>query len=261
MSKVKWLLGVMLVAMIGFSVPQLAFGQGTDDPTNDGSVPTVPQDPSADDPANDTSPPNLEPPQVLQDPGPGDAGVAPTEPTDTSVAPEFQGAPPVSELSRFSDEVRAPKWQQRDNWRPRGLFYHWRQGWFQFNRNIWWQWRGFHWVRCPQPGDWSPPVVRPVPVSDPAPDNHTYNPVQDAVVPIQAPRDVSVPQQQDRRQFALRRALRVCQARYVHSVVVLRLLRQNGRITFQQYRRGVQFALHRRAVCRRVVFRLFTIRN
>jgi len=264
MSKVKWLFGVMLVAMFGFAVPQLAFGQGDggDNPAAvDPTVPTVPDDPSADDPSNDTSPPNLEPPQVLEDPAPGDVGVQPVAPPQGGDQPESLAAPPTNELTRFSDDNRAPKWQQKDSLRQRGLFYRWRTGWFQNHGPNWWQWRGFHWVRCPQPGDWSPPVVRPVPVNDNAPGQQTFNPVEHVIAPIQAPRQISVPNQQSRRALALRRALRVCQFRYVRSVIGLRLLRQNGRITFRQYQRGVRSALIRRAVCRRVVFRAFQIRN
>jgi hypothetical protein len=265
MRKIKWLVGVMLVAMLGFAVPQLAFGQGRDDPVGtppSDTVPTVPNgndDPSADDPTNDTSDPSVEPPAVLQDPGTQTNGTTP--PTiNNGVEVNITFNPPVNELTRFSDDNRSPEWQQRDNWRPRGLFYHRRDGWFVHRNNNWFQWRN-RWVPCGQPGGWREDVVRPVPVNDPSPGQQTFSPVENAIAPIQAPRQVSVPQQQDRRAFALRRALRVCQARYVRSIFVLRTLRQHGRITFVQYQRGVRSALIRRAVCRRVVFRLFTIRH
>jgi hypothetical protein len=174
-------------------------------------------------------------------------------------APAF--APPVTDLSRFSDDQRAPRWQQRDDWRARGLFYRWRAGWFVHRDSRWWQWQNRRWTPCPQPGDWSPPVVRPVPVSDPSPHGPVFDPVRDAVAPVVAPTTVPRPSSGQDRQLVIRRALRVCQARYVRAVIVLRVLRSHGRITFVQYQRGVRLALVRRAVCRRVVLRLLVARR
>lgn len=257
MRTVRWLLGALfLVAM--FAIPSAALAQGTDDPVGDD--PAITQ---GDDPGDAPADPSLEPPQVLQDPG-SDQPAAPVQgPTDENLAPSF--APPVTELNRFSDEDRAPRWQQRDNWRQRGLFYRWRFGWFvrrqQQNQFIWWQWRDGRWSRCDQPGDFRDDVVRPEPLTDPSPGTLPFNPVNHAIAPIVAPQHVVVPQQQNNRLQALRRALRVCQVRYVRSVIVLRILRQRGRITFQQYVVGVRRALVRRAVCRRVVFRAFSVRR
>lgn len=251
----RWMLAALLaVAML--AVPSLAVGQDDPDPS-DVPAQVVPEDPTADDPA--PADPSVEPPAVLQDPAqvgtaPADVAPAPDAPT---VAP--LQAPPVNELSRFSDERRAPLWQQRDGWRSRGLFYRWRDGWFLQRGPSWWRWVG-RWTPCPRPGDWRPDVVRPVPVSDPAPGHPTFDAVREAVAPIVAPTTVPRPTQQNRAQV-IRRALRVCQARYVRGVLVLRALRRQGRISFLEYRRGVRVALVRRAVCRRAVFRMVSVRG
>ena len=244
----RWLLAVVFAVAL-FAVPSMAVGQD-DPPASDVPAQVVPEDPSADDPA----PPDatLEPPAVLEDPS-GDVPAAPA----VGEAPVALAAPPVQELSRFSDDTRAPRWQQRDSWRERGVFYRWRSGWFLHRGPSWWRWDDRRWSPCPQPGDWSPPVVRPVPVSDPSPGHH-FDAVRDAVAPIVAPQSVPRPTQHNRAQV-VRRALRVCQARYARSVIVLRTLRRHGRITFVQYQRGVRVALARRAVCRREVLRLLSV--
>jgi hypothetical protein len=258
------LIALILGALCFLAVPSLAHAQGTGD---DGSTITTPSGTVPDDGGDDQGDPSLEPPTVLDDPAPADT--QPVQPAPTEVAPTELSTPPVNELSRFSDDVRAPVWQQRDNWRPRGLFYRWRQGWFiritvqqqnvpgAIQVVIWFQFRDGRWTRCGQPGDWRPDVVRPVPNADPSP-LIDKTPINTAVQQIVPPRfNHPVPTQQNNRVRALRRALLVCQVRYVRSVRVLRTLRQQGRITFRQYRQGVQFALNRRQDCRRFVFRHF----
>lgn len=249
----RWLLAALL-ALAMLAVPSLAVGQGDpgDDPA-DVPAQVVPEDPTADDPA--PTDPNLEPPQVLDDPSSDQPAAPPAGEPDVALA-----APPISELTRFSDDVRAPQWQQRDSWRERGVFYRWRQGWFLRRDARWWQWRDRRWTPCPQPGDWRPEVVRPVPLADPSPSAPAFDPVRDAVRHVTPPTTVPRPTPQNRDRV-IRRALRVCQVRYVRSVVQLRILRQQGRITFRQYRRGVQIALARRDHCRRVVLRLFAVQR
>jgi hypothetical protein len=252
MKRAKWLFGVLFLAAL-FAIPSLAVGQ--DDPSDSSDVPgqVVPEDPAADDQA--PADPSIEPPQVLADPAPKAGDVAPAPVADD---PSSLAAPPVTELSRFSDSDRAPLWQQRDNWRERGWFYQRRIGWFLHRGDSWWQWRG-RWTPCGPPTTWSPPVVRPVPTANPG--GPVFNPVRDAVTPIQAPQTVPQPTQQNRRAVLIQRALRVCQNRYAHAVFVLRALRRQGRITFPQYQQGIRLALVRRAVCRRQVIRLFNVRH
>jgi len=253
MRSARWLLAALFVAAL-FAIPSLARGQADpgDDPA-DVPAQVVPEDPTADDPVADD--PNLEPPQVLDDPSSDTPAPPPAGQPDVALA-----APPISELTRFSDDQRAPRWQQRDRWRERGVFYRWRQGWFLNRADRWWQWRDQRWSPCDRPGDWRPDVVRPVPVSDPSPATPTFDPVREATRHVVAPTTVPRPTPQNRGRV-IARALRVCQARYVRSIVQLRILRQQGRISFRAYRRGVQVSLARRDHCRRVVLRLFAVQR
>lgn len=252
------IIAMVLGAICFLAIPGIAMAGTPGNDTTDQTDTTTQQlpAPDANDPAVDD--PTLEPPAVLDDP----AGEAPSgdlvPPVNTPLdQPEDNNAPPAQELSRFSDDQRAPEWQQRDNWRQRGLFYHRGRGWFQFSHQRWFCFVVGRWIVCAAPLNLRPDVVRPVPVADPSPNNENTSPVTDAVNQINPPQMNQFPQQGDRRQAALRRALRVCQVRYVISVRILRQLRQNGRISFRQYIRGINRALDRRQDCRRFVFRAF----
>lgn len=256
-SKIRFI-AMILGALCFFAIPGIAMAgtpTDTDDPTQ--TTPATPPDDNG--PGDEQGDPSLEPPSVLDDPAPNSEQAPLAPPTENPLTrPSDENAPPTQDLTRFSDDVRAPEWQQRPNWLPRGLFYQRSFGWYRFQRGLWWQWRN-RWVPCAQPRTWQPPVVRPVPLTDPSPNSHNTSPVTDAVNQIAPPRvQNTFPNQQDRRARALRRALFVCQARYVFTVRVLRQLRVSGRITFRQYIRGIHRALDRRQDCRRLVFRAFS---